>query len=195
MIKEWLGLSFGQILVRFFDWVEERPEWLRPAFYGAGLVWAFVLARGGVVVLPIAFVVLLFKNPTLLVHQILPLFLFYVPGAGFLGGLLYSMTGPILRPLGRAGNVMQFVLGTWVYCVVLIFVIIPMTDAKPSPPLSNAENWAISGVMGIIFGLALGIQGTSPDTVPNPPTNWRMVGWVLAIGAVLIFAMKLAGWW
>ena len=195
MLKEHLSSSLGEILTRLFAWVEERPEWLRPAFLGAGLVLAFIVWRGGLIVLPIVCLVLLFKNPALLVHKVLPLFLLYVPGAGFVGGLLYGIAGPVARHLGRAGKVLQFVLGTWVYCVLLIFVIMPFIDDKPRPALTSTEDWALSGGMGLLFGLVLGIQASSPSTAPNPATDRRIVVWIVAIAAVLIVAMKIAGWW
>jgi len=127
-----------------------------------------MLWRGGLVLLPIVFVYLLIKNPAVLM-KVLPL-LIYVPGAGFLGGLLYGITAPALRPLGKAGSMLQFILGTWVYCVLLVFFIMPVIysiQGKPSDNLSNSARWIISGGMAVIFGLALGIGATS-HTSPGP---------------------------
>ena len=195
MLREHLSTSLWDIVQRLATWVERLPRWLRPAFFGAGLVFAFMAWRGGLIVFPIALLVLLFKDPGLLVQKVLPLFLLYAPGAGFLGGLLYGITEPALRHLGRVGKMLQFILGTWVYCVVLVFFIMPIIDAKDTASISSTANWLISGGMGIIFGLALGSGAMSEGTPPNPATSRRIVIGVVAVGAVLLLAMKIAGWW
>ena len=197
MIREHLSSSLGDVFTRFVGWVERRPSWLRPAFYGAGLVYMFMLWRGGLIVLPIAAVWLLFTHPATL-FQALPLFLVYVPGAGFLGGLLYGATNPVLGRLGRPGKIVQFILGTWVYCVLLVFFISPFIDRidpKPSYTASVTENWVISGAMGVLFGSVIGFSATARDTRPNPANDRKFVLWVVGIGIVLIIAMKIAGWW
>ena len=166
MLKEFFKNSLTDILVGFFEWVEGRPRWLRPAFYGAGLIYAFMIWRGGLIILPLLFLYGLFKEPALLFKTAIPLLLVYVPGAGFLGGLMYSATDPLLRHFGRGGKILQYVLGTWVYCVLLVFLIMPLFDkmskerAAPSAP---TEDWIISGVMGLLFGVTLGIVATSKN--------------------------------
>jgi hypothetical protein len=79
-----LSSSFVDVLGRFSALVEKLPRWLRPAFYGAGLIFVFMLWRGGLVAIPILFAWLLFTHPATLFHQLLPLIFVYVPGAGFL---------------------------------------------------------------------------------------------------------------
>ena len=190
-----LSSSLWDLVERLLRWVDRLPRWLRPAFLGAGLVYAFMIWRGALIVLPVWFVYLLFKNPTLLLHQVLPVFLVYAPGAGFLGGLLYGLSEPVLGWLGRFGKIVQFILGTWVYCVVLVFFIMPVIDAKDMASTSTTENWLISAGMGVVFGLAIGISATSTDLVPNPVTSRRIVIGVVITGAILITAMKVAGWW
>ncbi len=194
MFAEHFSSSLWDVVDRLVTWIERLPRWLRPAFLGAGLIYAFMIWRGALIVLPIVFLYLLFKDPTSLFHQVLPVLLLYAPGAGFLGGLLYGITDPVLRHLGRPGKILQFILGTWVYCVVLVFYIMPIIDVKYGASGSSTENWLSSAGMGVVFGLALGISATS-DAVPNPARSRRIVIGIVIIGAVLLLAMKIAGWW
>jgi len=71
----------------------------------------------------------------------------------------------------------------------------PIIDAKELASTSTTENWLISTGMGVVFGLAIGISATSTDLVPNPVTSRRIVIGVVITGAILITAMKVAGWW
>ncbi len=163
MLREHFSTSLADLLRRVTARVDQLPPWLRPAFFGAGFVFALMLWRGGLIVLPIAFVYLLVKNPPILL-KLLPLIFIYVPGAGFLGGLLYGITERALRPLGKTGRILQFILGTWIYCALLIFFIMPLLapfDARASTPISTPAKWIISGCLGVFFGLTLGINATS----------------------------------
>jgi hypothetical protein len=164
--KEHPWSSLGDRLIQLGTWIERAPVWLRPAFFGVGLLVAFALARGALVVIPIIVVVLLFKNPSILVHRALPL-LFYLVAAGFLGGLLYGVSGLFLRYLGRVGRLIQFILGTTVYFIFLVFFIGPVLDNTKPPPISSSEDWYFIGIMGVGIGLVLGLSmmfGNAKDT-------------------------------
>ena len=195
MLQEHLSASLWDLVSRFADWVERLPRWLQSAVFGAGLIFAFMVWRGGLIAIPITFLYLLLTDPALLIHKVIPVMLIYAPGAGFLGGLLYGITQPGLRYLGKAGKLLQFIIGTWAYCVVLIFLIMPIIDPKEAASTSTKENWIVSGGMGLVFGLALGIGAMSADRPPNPAASRRFVIGAVIVGAVLLLAMKIAGWW
>src|SRR5439155_25996465 len=134
------------------------PQWLQPPLLGVVLITSLMLWRGGIIVLPLAILGYVFGSAETraTLGPLLLIALAYVPAAGFAGGVLVALFRPLLRALGRAGKYLQFILGTWVYCVVLVFVIMP--KLKPGdPPLPNSAAWLISTIMGIIFGLAAAI--------------------------------------
>jgi hypothetical protein len=118
-----------------------------------------MMARGGLIILPVVFVIMAFIKP----HEALILasiILVVVPAAGFVGGLAYALTGLVLGRFGRVGRVFQFIAATWVYCVLLVFVIMPWLDRSNEAPSSVGENWAIATGMGLLFGAVLGISAT-----------------------------------
>ena|SRR2546430_5190918 len=168
MLRDHLWVSTGDRIAQLARWIERRPPWLRPAFFGVGLLLAFVVARGGLILLPILFVVLLVKDPRLLFHQALPVFFFYLPVAGFFGGLLYGVSAPVLKHLGRAGRVVQYILGASVYFIVLVFFISPLLDSSKSPPLSSRGDWYFIGIMGVGVGLILGLSAMSNKGTDDP---------------------------
>jgi len=127
--------------------------------------------RGGLIVIPILVVYLLVKEPSLLIHRVLPTLFVFVPAAGFLGGLLYGATGPLLRPLGGFGTVVRFILGTWVYCILLIFVIIPLLDPTEHTSWASSGDWALSAGMGVVFGSVMGIQAVLDNSKTGTPDD------------------------
>jgi hypothetical protein len=158
MLREHFSSSLDQVLAKSLRWVEGRPVWIRPAFYGVALLFGFMIWRGGLVIMPVLIVYFLAKDPSFLVHRLLPALFFFVPAAGFLGGLLYGTSEPLLRPLGRVGKVIRLVLGVFVYAVLLTFVIVPLMDPKQTASWSSSEDWIIAGGIGLLAGLVLGIQ-------------------------------------
>ncbi len=168
MLRDHLWVSIGDRVAQLTAWLEDRPPWLRPAFFGVGLLLAFAVARGGLIVLPILFVVLLLKNPQLLFHQFIPVFFVYLPAAGFLGGLLYGISAPPLKHLGRVGRVVQWILGALVYFIFLVFFISPLLDSSKPPAVSSREDWYFIAVMGVGVGLIMGISATSEKGQDDP---------------------------
>ena len=152
-------LSIAGRIQELIDRIEEAPDWLRPGLYGANMVAFFMVRRGGMIVLPILFIYLAIARP-----QDLPTAGGVILGAlaaGFAGGLFYGLVGLLVGSLGRTGKVLQFIAGTWVYCVVLVFVIIPLFEPSSPTSLSSGENWAIATGMGLVFGTVIGLVSTS----------------------------------
>ncbi len=136
-------------------WVSQRPAWLQPPLLGALFVYAFVFWRGGLIVLPVAIIAFIFGSSAnrAFLEPIILTTLVYAPGAGFLGGLLYSLARPILRPMGAFGRYLQYILTAWAYFAVLGFFIVPLF--RPAGKLPAGANWALSGFLGVIFGYFL----------------------------------------
>ncbi len=168
MLREHLWVSTGERIAQFARWIAHRPPWLQPAFFGVGLLFAFVLARGGLIVLPILCVVLLIEDPRLLIHVVLPVFFLYLPAAGFLGGLLYGVSARVLKRLGRAGRVIQYMLGATIYFIVLVFFISPLLDNSKTPSLSSRGDWYFIGAMGVGVGLVMALSALSQKGHDDP---------------------------
>jgi hypothetical protein len=139
--------------------VEAAPAWLRPGLYGASFVYLFIVQRGGLVVLPILLVIVAATRPRELL-VVLPALFIVAPAAGFVGGLFYGVTGLLVSRLGRTGRVLQFIAATWVYCVLLVFVIMPWIEPGSTSDLPTGVNWAIATGMGVLFGTVLGVSAT-----------------------------------
>src|SRR5438094_298426 len=105
-LRSQLGRSFGDTLIWMFGFVEGRPAFLRPAFYGAFFIWTLILFRGGLIVLPIALPILFFTDRQLF-GPLLLTFLVLAPAGGFLGGLLYSAVSPIANRLVLGSTIAQ----------------------------------------------------------------------------------------
>ena len=168
VIRQHFSKSLEQVVQDVFEWVKRQPRPIRAALGGAALVYMFIIWRGGLIILPIAAAILLLFKPAVLLQGLL-FVLVVAPGAGFLGGLLYGATEPFLRPFGRAGRVIRFVLGTWVYCLLLVFFIIPAVKSEDRMPVSKPGGWIISGFLALLFGIGIGLSATSPSGSGDPP--------------------------
>jgi len=160
MLRDHLWVPLDERMEQLRRWIERRPTWLRPAFFGVGMLFMFAVARGGLVILPILFIIALFKDPRFLFHQAVPVFFLYLPLAGFLGGLLYGVSAPVLKHLGRLGRLLQYVLGALVYFIFLVFFISPLLHESQAPPLSSTSDWYFIGVMGVGIGLVMWLSAT-----------------------------------
>ena len=155
MVRKHLSKSLVEVHGGIRGAIERCPNWLRPPLLGAGLIVAFVVWRGGLIVIPVVLVGYVFGSSATraTLGPILMAVLVYAPAAGFIGGSLVSLFRPLLRHLGMFGKYAQFVLGAWAYCVVLVFKIMPTFEPHDSDPLPASANWVISGIMGVLFGV------------------------------------------
>ena len=134
--------------------VSDAPEWLQPALGGAGIVFLFMLARGGLVIIPLVLLIMAFTHPAQLPLAIGLIFVM-APGAGFLGGLFYGVVGRLAGGFGRFGKYLQFAAGAWVYCMLLVFVIMPLIEPGSRAKLPPTVNLIIATGMGLLFGGAM----------------------------------------
>ncbi len=139
--------------------IESAPAWLRPGLYGALFVFGLMFARGLVFILPIALLVLAFTHPEQ-IPKLLAGILVVVPIAGFLGGIAYSLVGQLAGRIGKTGQVLQYVAAAWVYCMLLVFIIMPWLDPPTVQALSFRANLVLASGMGVFFGLILGLVAT-----------------------------------
>jgi len=153
-LRSHFGRSFGQTLQWMFQFVENQPAFLRPALYGAFFIWALILFRGGLIVLPIALPILFFSNRHLF-WQLLLTFLVLAPAGGFAGGLLYGLISPIANRLGVVGTALKFTVAAWAYLVVLVFVIIPFVEPEKHRIVGDSGDWVFIGGFGLVLGIAL----------------------------------------
>ncbi len=150
-------MSLGGLSVRAIQWTERLASWVRPGVYGALFVWLLMLARGGLVLIPVLLAYLAFKKPHDVLGVAVAIFAI-VPMAGFLGGMAYGATGLVTIRLGRAGRIMQFIAAAWVYCAILMLVIIPWLDKTALEGIPLWFSWALATGMGILFGAVLGFS-------------------------------------
>ena len=155
-VRSHFSRTFGDTLMWMFGWVEDRPAVLRPALYGAFFIWALILFRGGLIVLPIALPFLFFYDRDLFWRFVLIFFLL-APAGGFAGGLLYGLTSPAVRRLGVAGAVLKFTLAAWGYLIVLVFVIMPFMEPNNRYSISDTSHWVFIGGFGLVLGIAFAL--------------------------------------
>jgi hypothetical protein len=147
--------SLAGMLHGAFARVDRAPGWLRSGMAGALLIYAFIIMRGGLIVLPLAAIYVAIRDPQALAPLLIGV-LVVVPATGFLGGLAYGAVGQLTRRWGRTGRFLQFIAGAWVYGVMLVFAINPWMDHKPPPSLTSGFDWVIATVIGLGGGLELG---------------------------------------
>ena len=155
-LRSLFGRSFSDTLVWTFSFVEARPAFLRPALYGAFFIWALILFRGGLIVLPILMAIVFFTNR----HefwQMLLTFLVLAPGGGFFGGLLYGVVSPLANRLGVVGTVIKFTVAAWGYLVVLVYVIMPIIDSDDPSSLGVKGDWIFIAGFGLVIGIVLAV--------------------------------------
>jgi hypothetical protein len=147
--------SLTDVLAALFQWVQGRPSWLRPALYGSLLMYGLVIWRGGLILVPIGTVVL-FIHDRALMWRLLLTILVLAPAGGFAGGLVWGALTPLLNPLGKVGKVFKYVVGTWIYAALLVFLIIP--TVKPTENIPPAVAWGFVAGWGLLIGICMGLQ-------------------------------------
>jgi quinol-cytochrome oxidoreductase complex cytochrome b subunit len=156
----------AQLADRLSKKADAAPAWLRPGLLGAGFVYMFMIVRaapltgrGGLVIIAIALAGLALTHPDQLL-VVIPLLFIVAPAAGFAGGLSYGVTGLLTKRLGRFGRILQFIAAVWVYCILLVFVIMPWIDPRSVRDISPTEQWIVATGMGILFGTVFGVSAT-----------------------------------
>ncbi len=144
------------------QWVSQLPSWARPPFFGALLIYAFEIWRGGLIAIPLLAIVGWFVDPKWTVRMLLTLVV-VAPAGGFLGGVLYSVVHPVTSRLKLAGKMIEHCFAAWGYLTVLWFVILPLIDPKHAGHISDSGDWIAIGGLGALLGIILGLQADRPD--------------------------------
>ncbi len=140
-IKQLLLQRLDSLAIRCKAWIER-------------FIWLLILARGGLILLPILLVVGLFTDPALVLRFLL-VALVIAPGSGFVGGLLYGIMSPLAGRLGIIGAVLKFSVAAAVYLFVLVVAIVPVLDGKNTFVVPDSSDWWFIGLVAILMGIVL----------------------------------------
>jgi hypothetical protein len=156
-IRTHFSRSLADTVTWMFAWAEDQPPVLRPAYYGALFIWALIIFRGGLVVLPILLLVVLFTDRQAF-WQFLLVFCVVAPASGFVGGFLYGMLGPLVNRLGIVGSIVKFAVAASCYFVALFFLIVPLLRNETRPPVTDPGTWTLVGILGVGMGVVLALS-------------------------------------
>jgi hypothetical protein len=140
-VAGWMRV-FGAIT----NWIQARPEWLRPALYGAVILAAMTMVR-------VPFLLLRgLRQPGLLLVALGALAAASVAGAG--GGLIYYFLGRPARRLPVVGPYLAGIVAVAGYmgCIVAIMTIGGAKDVT----ISSLADAIIFGAITVFFGLIVG---------------------------------------
>jgi len=135
------------ILLRAMSWIEARPEWSRPALYGAALLAAMTSVR-------VVFLILgAFQRPMLLLWALGAMALAALGGAA--GGFVYSFIG---RPARRVPVVGPYLAGiiTVAGYVGCILALVALGDGDFRTKLESDSMVFAFSITSILFGLVIG---------------------------------------
>ena len=158
-----LSRSLWDVMESFFGWLSRLPPWAQPPFFGALLIYAFEVWRGGLIVIPLLAAIGFFLDPNWTLRMLFTLVVL-APAGGFLGGVLYSLIHPLTRRFKIVGVFIEHSLAAWGYLAVLWFVILPLIDPKNAGHLSDSGDWMAIGGLGILVGIVMGLQTRGGDT-------------------------------
>lgn len=130
-------------------WVEGRPEWMRPAIYGAAVLAVMTSIRAVLVLLGGA------REPRLLVMALGAIVAASLAGAG--GGLVYSVIGRPARRLPVIGPYLAGIIAVAGYmgCILALLAVSGEGDGSTGRTGSSLLAFA---VVSIFFGLIVGHQ-------------------------------------
>lgn len=150
------GESMYELIGRMISWTEERPPWLRPALYGPCILFGLILARGGVLAVPLVGIYLIFGSKRPLADMALGasvLALLFASAA--MGGLMHSLLGRRIVRIPLVGPPLAGMIDVFPYMVALGCVIQLMESGTFLAPWDGALYFTVGGCT-LIFGSLLG---------------------------------------
>jgi DNA-binding XRE family transcriptional regulator len=136
--------GWARALNAFGGWVEARPDWLRPAIWGASALVALTMLRV-LFALPLAV-----REPRVLLVALGALLA--SAAIGTFGGLVYALLGRPLRPLPVVGPYLAGIVGVGGYLLAGL-ALVSLTDDAPRDPASLTT---ILLVVSLLLGAFVG---------------------------------------
>jgi Flp pilus assembly protein TadD len=160
----------GSPMMRVFGMLERLSGWQQAAFGGA----IMLLVMGGIGVPILLFLALINQDPAFAAGALALFVVLVVSGAA--GGMVHYWTAP-LREQGTGAYYASWVLTLYGYMLAALglitlapIVLGPGVGGNDLPTLSDPATWAIFGILGVVFGIALGRGTRSTDVqVPTAP--------------------------
>ena len=142
--------------MRIIEWTEELPRWLRPVAYGPCLLLFLILARGGILILPLGAIYLIFFSKQPVVDLVLGLEVFSLLfGAAALGGLVHSLLGQRLARLPIVGPILAGIVDAAPYMAAVGIVVQLSETGQVFAPWDDAVYFTV-GLLTLIFGPVIG---------------------------------------
>jgi hypothetical protein len=143
-VAGWMRIVGGAV-----SWIEARPEWMRPAFYGAAILAAMTSLRAVFVLLGAV------RQPRLALMALGAVALAAVAGAG--GGLVYALVG---RPARRVPVVGPYLAGTiavagYLGCVLSLMALTGADD-------TGVDDLWVFAFAAVLFGVFVGHKWLRP---------------------------------
>jgi hypothetical protein len=137
-------------------WIEARPEWLRPACYGAAVLAAMTLLRAAFILLGRA------RDPRAILMALGAVVAAALAGAG--GGLVYSFLGRPLRRIPIVGPYLAGIIAVagYIGCIVALMAALGQDELTKG---GIGTSLVVFGIMSILAGLIVGHQWLRPDKV------------------------------
>lgn len=147
--------------------VEDLPDTIRPAVYGALFIVLFMLMRGAWIVAPIAIVYVLVSSDKPAADLTFgALVVAFAMFGGGLSGLSYGLLGRHLRTAVPGGHYLTGVVTISPYMFVLPFILRLIEHEPILRPLTG-EDVGIAVVMSLLFGGVMGHSWFAPGTFPE----------------------------
>ena len=142
--------------MRILGWIEELPLWLRPVAYGPCLLLFLILARGGILIVPLAAIYLIFESKQPMTDLLLGIgFLSLLFAAAALGGLVHSLIGQRLARIRFVGPCLAGIVDVLPYIAAIGLVIQWRDTGHLFAPWNDAVYFTV-GICTLIFGPVIG---------------------------------------
>jgi hypothetical protein len=140
--------TWMRVLGAVTRWVDARPEWIRPAFYGAAILAVMTSMRAAIMLLVAA------RDPRVLVTALGAIVLASAAGAG--GGLVYSFLGKPARRVPVVGPYLAGIIAVagYVACGVALLALSGEWDGRGGWTGALAAFGFVSTLFGVIVGHA-----------------------------------------
>jgi hypothetical protein len=147
--------------------IDALPPSIKPAAFGAMVVVIFAMARGAWLILPVLVIYVLAtsQDPWSSLMTGVGIAVLAMLG-GALSGFAYSLVGRHVRTAIRGGYYLTSIVTLAPYMLVLAYIV-RLGDGLSLWHRPRASEFAISGLMTLLFGVVLGRAWFGPDEKPE----------------------------